>query len=73
VNTKHRFDAHKALEVILYVAGSVPDMYRALKVLYFADREHLGRYGRLICGDTYVAMRLGPVPSGSSLSTSCLS
>jgi uncharacterized phage-associated protein len=65
VNTKHRFDAHKALEVILYVARTVPDMYRALKMLYFADKEHLGRYGRLISGDSYVAMSHGPVPSGA--------
>jgi uncharacterized phage-associated protein len=40
-------------------------MYNALKVLYFADKDHLGRYGRLIYGDSYVAMRHGPVPSAA--------
>ena len=56
-------DVGKALEVLLYVAQSVPDMYHALKVIYFADKQHLAEYGRLIYGDSYVAMRLGPVPS----------
>ncbi len=62
---KYRFDAEKAIEVLLYIAEKSPDIYNALKVLYFADREHLAKYGRLICGDSYVAMREGPVPSGA--------
>jgi uncharacterized phage-associated protein len=62
---KPSFDTLKALEVILYIAERVPDMYTALKVLYYADREHLSKYGRLICGDRYVAMSSGPVPSGA--------
>jgi len=62
---KSKFDARKAIEVLLYIAARVPDMYKALKVLYFADLEHLQRYGRQICGDSYVAMRHGPVPSGA--------
>jgi len=65
MSIKHRFDAEKAIEVLLYIAKRVPDMYNALKVLYFADKEHLAKYGRLICGDSYVAMSHGPVPSGA--------
>jgi uncharacterized phage-associated protein len=64
MNIKHRFDAEKAVEAFLYVGRQVPNLYHALKVLYFADKEHLSRFGRLISGDRYVAMRLGPVPSG---------
>lgn len=60
-----RLNAHKALEVLLYVARQCPKMYWALKVIYFADRQHLTRYGRLIAGDRYVAMRHGPVPSAT--------
>jgi len=63
VNTKSTFDAEKALEVLLYIGRRVPDLYSAVKVLYFADKEHLERYGRQISGDTYVAMDWGPVPS----------
>lgn len=59
-----RFDPQKALEVLLYVTRDRRDMYSALKVVYFADKEHLSRYGRLIAGDSYVAMSHGPVPSG---------
>lgn len=61
---RSRFNAEKAVEVLLYVCQRVQDLYTALKVVYFADKEHLSRYGRLICGDSYVAMQHGPVPSG---------
>lgn len=53
----------KALEVLLYVARRAPNIYSALKCIYFADREHLARYGAFIYGDEYVAMNHGPVPS----------
>ena len=59
------FDAEKAIEVLLYIAERSPNLYHALKVLYFADKDHLSKYGRLICGDSYVAMSKGPVPSGT--------
>lgn len=53
----------KAVEALLYVTARVQDMYAALKVVYFADKQHLSRYARLIYGDSYVAMSHGPVPS----------
>jgi uncharacterized phage-associated protein len=62
---RHRFDVEKAVEALLYIAEQVPDTYTALKVLYFADKDHLSKYGRLICSDSYVAMLHGPVPSGT--------
>lgn len=63
---KFHFDPEKAVEVILYVANRVdnPGFHRISKILYFADRDHLANYGRFICGDSYVAMKHGPVPSG---------
>ena len=60
-----QFDSEKALEVLLYIAARVSDVYTALKVLYFADMKHLAKYGRQISGDSYIAMALGPVPSES--------
>jgi len=64
VEFRPRFEPLKAIEVLLHITKSCPDMYNALKVLYFADKDHLAKYGRLICGDRYVAMSHGPVPSG---------
>ena len=63
----NRFDAEKAVEVILYIAkkAPIPDFYHIGKILYFADKDHLQKYGRFICGDSYVAMKFGPVPSGT--------
>ncbi len=61
---RNRFDVEKAVEVLLYITEKANNMYNVLKVLYFADKEHLGKFGRLICGDSYVAMNKGPVPSG---------
>ena len=59
------FDIDKVLQVILYVANKVDrkDIHQVFKMLYFADREHLLKYGRTITGDTYVKMNNGPVPS----------
>lgn len=59
------FDREKALEVLLYISSHISDMYKALKILYFADLEHLAKYGRFINGDTYIAMQHGPVPCQS--------
>ena len=64
MSTRYKFNTEKAVEVLLYIVEKSPNIYNALKVLYFADKGHLARYGRLICGDSYVAMRHGPVPSG---------
>jgi hypothetical protein len=58
-------DAEKALEVVLYVAGSTSDLFHIVKILYYADKLHLEKCGTLITGDFYVAMPEGPVPSGA--------
>ncbi len=61
------FDLDKdvALNAVLYIAPKVrgSDMYAILKVMYFADKYHLERYGSFISGDSYIAMSHGPVPS----------
>lgn len=55
----------KAKAVLLYISSQLtnPDFLKIFKILYFAEREHLAKYGRLIVGDTYIAMKHGPVPS----------
>ncbi|BAQ34018.1 MULTISPECIES: Panacea domain-containing protein [Dehalococcoides] len=56
----------KIVQVLNYLAikaGGRINKLKALKLIYFADRYHLRKYGRLISNDTYYAMKLGPVPS----------
>jgi len=62
-----KFDSEKAVEAILYIAKRVktPTFHTISKVLYFADQEHVLKYGRFITGDEYVAMKHGPVPSAT--------
>ncbi len=58
-------DKEKTVEALLYIVSRYGEVTRfhALKTLYFADREHLRRFGRPITGDRYIAMDNGPVPS----------
>lgn len=65
IHVKH-FDRDKALEVILFIAKNLQGtatFHSISKMLYLADKLHLQEYGRLICGDRYIAMEYGPVPS----------
>jgi uncharacterized phage-associated protein len=59
------FNFDKTINSALYVAEKIriKDFHRIFKILYFADREHLSKYGRPITGDTYIKMEAGPVPS----------
>ena len=63
------FKPNKALEAILYISSKLysgdAGFHKISKIFYFADKMHLQRYGRLICGDHYVAMEHGPVPSNT--------
>ena len=58
-------DVEKALEAIVYVSHKTNNLFHIVKTLYYADKLHLEKYGRLITGDYYVAMKEGPVPSGA--------
>lgn len=58
------FEAAKA--ALVYLAAkdlSAFDKYKACKLLFLADREHLLRFGRTITGDSYDALPYGPAPS----------
>lgn len=61
------FSPEVALASVLYVlrrkgAATVHDV---VKAFYFADKEHLSRFGWLGIGDRYCAMNFGPVPSST--------
>jgi len=67
MNTGFHFAYKKAAQALNYFAiqnGGEIDKLHALKLIFFADRYHLRKYGRPITNDQYWAMKFGPVPSG---------
>lgn len=62
------FDYKKATQALNFFAlkeGGTINKMKALKLIYFAERYHLRKYGRPVTNDDYWAMGLGTVPSGS--------
>jgi uncharacterized phage-associated protein len=60
------FNSRKLAEALAFLASSnVPDLtkLKAVKLVYFADRLHLLRFGRPIVGGQYFCLDKGPVPS----------
>jgi uncharacterized phage-associated protein len=62
------FNFKKATQSIIFFllqnGGSLNKM-KALKLIWLADRLHLRTYGRTITMDSYIAMKNGPVASGT--------
>ncbi len=58
-------DTFKVVSALGYLASNVPELtkLKACKMLFFADKEHLLKYGRFITQDIYHKLDLGPVPS----------
>lgn len=66
----NKFDSSRtktinSLLFVLDLLGGRCDFHKIFKILYFADQKHLTLYGMPITGDTYIAMKDGPVPSES--------
>lgn len=62
------FSHRKTTQVLNFFArqsGGEIHKLKALKLVYFADRYHLRRFGRPITGDEYLAMPYGPVASSA--------
>ena len=64
---QENFNSEKAIESLLYILNKVDskilDFHKLFKILYFAEKMHLARYGRMITSDKFIAMKDGPVPS----------
>jgi uncharacterized phage-associated protein len=61
-----KYERDKAKHAVLWLLhrhGGSLDKMKLLKLVFFADREHLAEHARPIVGGTYVAMPHGPVPS----------
>jgi|688.fasta_scaffold228503_3 uncharacterized phage-associated protein len=65
MSLKFTFNEDKALSALCFVASVEPNLSPLFvsKVFFFAEKEHINRYGRPIIGDTFIAMPRGPVPS----------
>jgi uncharacterized phage-associated protein len=63
VRAWYNVNPRKALEVIVWFANrqNPIDFYHILKVLFYADKQHLNMHGRPILGDTYDALPHWPV------------
>ncbi len=63
---KFQYDYEKAKQAVLWLlhknSGSM-DKLQLVKLFFFADREHLAKYGRPIIGGNYYTMKYGPVCS----------
>lgn len=56
----------KIKAVILYAMQRFPagiDYIKLFKILYFAQRNHLAKYGKVIIEDSFRALKHGPVPA----------
>ena len=56
----------KIKAVILYILQFFPngiDYIKLFKILYFAQQEHLVKYGKVIVEDSFKAVKHGPVPT----------
>ena len=60
-----QFESRKLIEMVLYIlerTGGI-DFYHVFKILYFAEMEHLAKWGSRIVPDEFRALKYGPVPS----------
>lgn len=62
----YRFSSRKAIHVLLFMlqclGGKGVNVNRLFLLLYFADLKHMGKYGSMVTGDTYIALKFGPAP-----------
>jgi uncharacterized phage-associated protein len=56
----------KIRAVVLYIMQSFTqgvDYIKLFKILYFAQQDHLVKYGKVIVEDSFRALKHGPVPA----------
>ena len=64
---QYNFQYDKSVAALKLVLSNLKDntcnFHKLFKIFYFADKKHIGLFGRPITGDRYIAMQAGPVPS----------
>lgn len=60
-----QFQPEKFANAVAYLVSQRPGLTKKqiAKLMYFADKQHLLRYGRTITGDHYYALAQGHIPS----------
>ena len=65
IDGMNSFEQHRLKAMVLHilnVTGGI-DFYHVFKILYFAEREHLAKWGHRMIADDFCALDYGPVPS----------
>ena len=59
------YDIEKLIDIFTIFSQNKQDLdkLRIAKLLYFIDKTHLRKYGKVVLGDKYYRMNYGPVPS----------
>lgn len=59
------YEQNKLIQIVLYILNKTGgiDYYHLFKLLYFAELEHLAKWGCRITSDNFHALEYGPVPS----------
>jgi uncharacterized phage-associated protein len=61
-----QYDSSRAAQAVLWLLhkhGGAMDKLKLVKLVFYADRDHIAKFGRPIAGGPYVAMKHGPVSS----------
>ena len=62
-------DEIKKIEsVVLYILQAFKDgvdYIKLFKIMYFAQKDYLQKYGKVLCPDTFKARKYGPIPAFS--------
>ncbi len=58
-------DIKKITAILCIIAHKIPGVtkLKVMKLLYYIDKEHFLKYGRLVTFDRYIRMDCGPIPS----------
>lgn len=59
------FDQKRLIQIVLYILNKTGgiDYYHLFKIIYFAELEHISKWGSRMTTDDLCAMEYGPVPS----------
>ncbi len=63
---KTLYQIKKIETVVLYILQHFPegvDYIKLFKIIYFAQKDYLANYGKVLCPDTFKARTYGPIPA----------